>query len=81
VAGQVSPDMFALQNASLQLGFNFKEGVQGVRAMVFNATFNNISVLSWRSVLFIKKLDGAKFKPSSPGKKVSNILFSDLILL
>ena len=29
----------------------------------------------------IKKLDGGKFKPSSPGKKVSNILFSDLILL
>ena len=23
-----------------------------VRAMVFNATFNNISVISWRSVLF-----------------------------
>jgi hypothetical protein len=45
--------MFALQNASLQLGFNFKEGIQGVRAMVFNATFNNISVLSWRSVLLV----------------------------
>ena len=23
-----------------------------VRAMVFNSTFNNISVISWRSVLF-----------------------------
>jgi len=47
--------MFALQNASLQLGFNFKEGVQGVRDMVFNATFNNISVLSWRSVLLVEE--------------------------
>jgi hypothetical protein len=47
--------MFALQNASLQLGFNFKEGVQGVRAMVFNATFNNISVLSWRSILLVEE--------------------------
>ena len=26
-----------------------------VRAMVFNATFNNISVISWRSVLLVRK--------------------------
>ena len=26
-----------------------------VRAMVFNATFNNISVISWRSVLLVKE--------------------------
>ena len=25
----------------------------GVRVMVFNVTFNNISVISWRSVLFV----------------------------
>ena len=25
------------------------------RVMVFNATFNNISVISWRSVLLVKK--------------------------
>jgi hypothetical protein len=25
------------------------------RAMVFNATFNNISVISWRAVLLVKK--------------------------
>jgi hypothetical protein len=27
----------------------------GLRVMVFNATFNNISVISWRSVLFVVK--------------------------
>jgi hypothetical protein len=26
-----------------------------VRAMVFNATFNNISVISWRSVLLVEE--------------------------
>ena len=26
--------------------------------MVFNATFNNISVLSWRSVLLVEELTG-----------------------
>jgi hypothetical protein len=28
-----------------------------VRAMVFNATFNNISVISWRSVLLVRKTE------------------------
>ena len=28
-----------------------------VRFMVFNATFNNISVISWRSVLLVEKTD------------------------
>jgi hypothetical protein len=27
-----------------------------VRIMVFNATFNNISVISWRSVLLVEKI-------------------------
>jgi hypothetical protein len=27
----------------------------GVRVMVFNATFNNISVISWRSVLLVEE--------------------------
>ena len=29
--------------------------VDWVRVMVFNATFNNISVISWRSVLFVEE--------------------------
>jgi hypothetical protein len=27
-----------------------------VRDMVFNATFNNISVISWRSVLLVEEI-------------------------
>jgi hypothetical protein len=30
----------------------------GVRAMVFNATFNNISVISWQSVLLVEEIGG-----------------------
>jgi len=29
----------------------------GVRFMVFNATFNNISVISWQSVLLVKETE------------------------
>jgi hypothetical protein len=29
--------------------------MKGVRVMVFNATFNNISVISWRSVLLVEE--------------------------
>jgi hypothetical protein len=32
--------------------------VYRLRFMVFNATFNNISVISWRSVLFMKETGG-----------------------
>jgi hypothetical protein len=28
---------------------------QGVNVMVFNATFNNISAISWRSVLLVEE--------------------------
>jgi len=31
--------------------------VYGVRVMVFNATFNNISAISWRLVLSEKSMD------------------------
>jgi hypothetical protein len=30
----------------------------GFRFMVFNATFNNISAISWRSVLFVEETGG-----------------------
>jgi len=30
-------------------------GIKRVRVMVFNATFNNITVISWRSVLLVRK--------------------------
>ena len=31
------------------------KGGKGLGAMVFNATFNNISVISWRSVLLVEE--------------------------
>ena len=36
-----------------------------VRVMVFNATFNNISVISWRSVLLVRETEipGEKQQP------------------
>ena len=37
----------------MKLANAFKFGL--VWFMVFNATFNNISVISWRSVLFVKE--------------------------
>ena len=33
----------------------FKISLLDVCLMVFNATFNNISVISWRSVLFVEE--------------------------
>jgi hypothetical protein len=37
----------------------YQHYIQGyiVRVRVFNATFNNISVISWRSVLLVKEPD------------------------
>jgi hypothetical protein len=34
--------------------YNYNEGL-GFGFMVFNATFNNISVISWRSVLLVEE--------------------------
>jgi hypothetical protein len=33
-----------------------ENGKENVMVMVFNATFNNISVISWRSVLLVEKI-------------------------
>jgi len=32
----------------------------GLRDMVFNATFNNISVISWRQVLLVEETGGPR---------------------
>jgi hypothetical protein len=32
-----------------------QDKIQGVRFMVFNVTFNNISVISWMSVLLVEE--------------------------
>jgi hypothetical protein len=41
--------------------------------MVFNATFNNISVISWRSVLFVEETVVPGFNPRSGKNKDYNI--------
>ena len=38
--------------------FIFKLKTKIVCLMVFNATFNNISVISWRSVLLVEETGG-----------------------
>ena len=35
--------------------FNLKSHLSGVRVIIFSATFNNISVISWRSVLLMEE--------------------------
>jgi hypothetical protein len=37
-------------------GIDVSNGIIGVRGMVFNGTFNNISVTSWRSVLLVEQI-------------------------
>ena len=38
----------------------------GVKVMVFNTTFNNISVISWQSVLLVEEtgVPGENYQPS-----------------
>jgi hypothetical protein len=47
--------------------------ISKVMAMVFNATFNNISAISWRSVLLVEEtgLSGENMK----NKLIDNILY------
>jgi hypothetical protein len=47
---------------------------KGVRAMVFNATFNIISVISWRSALLVEETGG-------PGENLRMRHFRFLILI
>jgi hypothetical protein len=47
--------------------------LEGVRVMVFNATFNNISVLSWRSVLLVEYLEKTT-DPSQVADKLYHIM-------
>jgi hypothetical protein len=46
---------------------NVKKKNWGVKVMVFNDTFNNISVISWQSVLLVKKneVPGENHQPAA----------------
>ena len=46
----------------------------GVRAMVFNATFNNISVISWWSVLLVEESGVPLEKTAYLRKSLTNLL-------
>jgi len=43
----------------------FGESLSGFRVRVFNATFNNISVISWWSVFWWRKTDDQEKPPTS----------------
>jgi hypothetical protein len=45
----------------------FENNAAGVRVMVFNSTFNNISVISWRSVLLVEeaRVSGENHRPAA----------------
>ena len=48
-----------------------------VRVMVFNATFNNISVISWRLVLLVEEIGIAWRKPPTCRKSLYHILYKN----
>jgi len=43
--------------------------------MIFNATFNTISVISWRSVLLVEETGGPGEKPQTCHKSLSDKLY------
>jgi hypothetical protein len=43
--------------------------------MVFNATFNNISAISWWSVLLVEEIGGLGRNPPTCRKKVTDKLY------
>ena len=49
---QEIPNIRSLYNKIWKLSVYYRKGL-GVSVMVFNATFNNISVISWQSVLLV----------------------------
>jgi hypothetical protein len=42
--------------------------------MVFNTTFNNISVISWRPVLLVEETGSTRKKPLTCHKSLTNLL-------
>jgi hypothetical protein len=57
-------EVFCLHDAQISKYLcNHKTKIKGVRVMVFNATFNNISVISWQSVLLVEETGAPGEKP------------------
>ena len=57
--------------------------VDRVRVIMFNATFNNISVISWRSALLVEKTEvpGENHRPASHWKPLSHNVVSSTTLV
>ena len=58
------------QKSVIIILFNGVISVCFVCLVVFNATFNNISVLSWQSVLLVEETGGSQRKPPTCRKNV-----------
>jgi hypothetical protein len=48
------------------IGSCYMPQIQAVKIMVFNATFNNIGAISWRSVLLVEEtgVPGENYRPA-----------------
>jgi len=48
-----------------------------VKVMVFNATFNNLSVILWRSVLLMEEtgVSGENYQPAEVTNKLYHIMY------
>ena len=68
----IGPSIDASYQFSVHLanGFQRRWSLMFVCLMVFNATFNNISVISWRSVLLVEETGR---KPPTCRKSLTNI--------
>ena len=54
----------------------FVAGQKSVRVMVFNTTFNNISVISWWSLLLMEKTGKSHWSAASPWQMLSHNVVS-----
>ena len=52
-----------------------------VRVLVFNATFNSISVISWRSVVLVEKAGVPIEKPPTCHKSLTNFFIAEMTVL
>ena len=65
------PSLINIDHTRFQGKITYSEGLillrKGVRVMVFNATLNNISVISWWSVLFVEEtgVPGENHRPAA----------------
>ena len=64
--------VFKLVNNDILDVYSGNGSLGRVRVMIFNATFNNISAISWRSVLLVKEtgIPGEKHRPVASHRQI-----------